>query len=243
MAEVNGERAARKLKSRLAAVAMRRLGLIYVSTDVLTIRRQRKGDGWTFISQDGRTIRDEIARARLKTPRGAAGLRGRALRRRSARAHPGNRSRCGRAPAIPLSSGLGKGARTSQGEAPAAAGRSAAAHPPRGEQASRHRRADARVRALGCHRAHLLQRDPRGRRELREGERHARRRDAAQVERCGEWRDHRAEIPRQGRQDRRQGVSLPARRGRDQCAASAAGKAAVPVSRRGRHRASSPRAM
>jgi len=66
MAEVNGERAGRKLKSRLAAVALRRLGLIYVSTDALTIRRQRKGEGWTFISQDGRTIRDEIVRARLK---------------------------------------------------------------------------------------------------------------------------------------------------------------------------------
>jgi DNA topoisomerase-1 len=66
MAEVNGERAGRKLKSRLGAIAMRRLGLIYVSTDALTIRRRRKGDGWTFISQDGQTIRDEIARARLK---------------------------------------------------------------------------------------------------------------------------------------------------------------------------------
>ena len=66
MAKVNGERAGRKLTSRLAAIALRRLGLIYVSTDVLTIRRQRKGGGWTFISQDGQTIRDEIARARLK---------------------------------------------------------------------------------------------------------------------------------------------------------------------------------
>ena len=65
-AAANGEQAARKLKSRLAATAMRRLGLRYVSTDTLTIRRQRKGDGYRFISARGRTIRDEITRARLK---------------------------------------------------------------------------------------------------------------------------------------------------------------------------------
>jgi hypothetical protein len=40
MAAANGEQAARKLKSRLAATALRRLGLRYVSTDTLTIRRQ-----------------------------------------------------------------------------------------------------------------------------------------------------------------------------------------------------------
>jgi DNA topoisomerase-1 len=66
MAAANGEDAARKLKSRLAATALRRLGLRYVSTDTLTIRRQRKGDGYRFISARGRTIRDEITRARLK---------------------------------------------------------------------------------------------------------------------------------------------------------------------------------
>ena len=66
MAEINGEQAGRKLKSRLAATAMRRLGLRYVSTDTLTIRRKRKGDGFTFVSSRGRTIRDEITRARLK---------------------------------------------------------------------------------------------------------------------------------------------------------------------------------
>ncbi len=60
------KQAARKLKSRLAATALRRLGLRYVSTDTLTIRRQRKGDGYRFISARGRTIRDEITRARLK---------------------------------------------------------------------------------------------------------------------------------------------------------------------------------
>ena len=66
VAAANGEQAARKLKSRLAAIAMRRLGLRYVSTDALTIRRQRNGDGYRFISARGRTIRDEITRARLK---------------------------------------------------------------------------------------------------------------------------------------------------------------------------------
>ena len=66
MAAANGEQDARKLKSRLAATALRRLGLRYVSTDTLTIRRQRKGDGYRFISARGRTIRDEITRARLK---------------------------------------------------------------------------------------------------------------------------------------------------------------------------------
>ena len=66
MAELNGEEAERKLRSRLAARTLKRLGLVYVSTDALTIRRQRRGDGWTFISGNGRTIRDELERARLK---------------------------------------------------------------------------------------------------------------------------------------------------------------------------------
>src|SRR3954462_6857572 len=57
---------ARKLKSRLAAITMNRLGLRYVSTDVLTIRRKRIGDKFTFVSPNGRTIRDKLTRARLK---------------------------------------------------------------------------------------------------------------------------------------------------------------------------------
>lgn len=63
---VNGEQAARKLISRLATTTMKRLGLRYVSTDELTIRRRRNGDGYTFVSARGRTIRDEVTRARLK---------------------------------------------------------------------------------------------------------------------------------------------------------------------------------
>jgi DNA topoisomerase-1 len=63
---VNGEQAARKLKSRLATTTMKRLGLRYVSTDELTIRRRRNGDGYTFLSARGRPIRNETTRARLK---------------------------------------------------------------------------------------------------------------------------------------------------------------------------------
>src|SRR5436190_7113731 len=66
MPETNGEHAARKLQSRLAARTMTRLGLRYVSTDELTIRRKRIGDKFTFVSATGRVIREEITRARLK---------------------------------------------------------------------------------------------------------------------------------------------------------------------------------
>ena len=66
MPETNGEQAARMLKSRLAARTMTRLGLRYVTSDELTIRRKRVGDKFTFVSASGRTIRDELTRARLK---------------------------------------------------------------------------------------------------------------------------------------------------------------------------------
>ena len=62
----NGIEAAQKLKSRLAARNMQRLGLRYVCTDELTIRRKRVGESFTFVSARGRTIRDELTRARLK---------------------------------------------------------------------------------------------------------------------------------------------------------------------------------
>jgi DNA topoisomerase I len=62
----SGEEAARKLKSRLAARTMRRLGLRYITTAELTIRRRRVGDTFRFICENGRPIRDEITRARLK---------------------------------------------------------------------------------------------------------------------------------------------------------------------------------
>ena len=66
MSGANGESLARKLQSRLAARTMTRLGLRYVSTDQLTIRRKRVGDKFTFVSATGRTVRDEITLARLK---------------------------------------------------------------------------------------------------------------------------------------------------------------------------------
>src|ERR1700742_1128180 len=62
----SGEQAARQLKSRLATITMKRLGLRYISTDELTIRRKRVGENFTFVSARGRTIKDEITRARLK---------------------------------------------------------------------------------------------------------------------------------------------------------------------------------
>ena len=62
----NGLEAARKLRSRLAAITMKRLGLRYISTGELTIRRKRAGESFTFVSARGRTIRDELTRSRLK---------------------------------------------------------------------------------------------------------------------------------------------------------------------------------
>ena len=58
--------AARKLKSRLAARSLQRIGLRYVATDELTIRRRRVGDAFRFIGTNGRAIRDAMTRARLK---------------------------------------------------------------------------------------------------------------------------------------------------------------------------------
>src|SRR5438067_10043407 len=66
MSGANGESLARKLQSRLAARTMTRLGLRYVSTDQLTIRRKRVGTKFTFVSASGRTVRDALTRARLK---------------------------------------------------------------------------------------------------------------------------------------------------------------------------------
>lgn len=66
MPATNGEQAAEKLRSKLAARAAGRLGLRYISTDQLTIRRKRIGENFTFVSSRGRTIKDELTRARLK---------------------------------------------------------------------------------------------------------------------------------------------------------------------------------
>ncbi|MEA2879175.1 MAG: topoisomerase [Hyphomicrobiales bacterium] len=66
MAETNGEQAARKLSSQLSARALKQLGLRHISTEELTIRRKRIGDKFTFVSARGRTVRDQMTRARLK---------------------------------------------------------------------------------------------------------------------------------------------------------------------------------
>jgi len=66
MSDTNGTHAAQMLKSRLAARAMQRLGLRYVTTEELTIQRKRVGTSFTFVAPSGRIVRDEITRARLK---------------------------------------------------------------------------------------------------------------------------------------------------------------------------------
>src|ERR1700738_114076 len=71
MSDVGSESAseglpARKLKSRLATRAMKTLGLRYVSSDTLTIRRRRPGAHFTYETKSGRTVRDTKVRARLK---------------------------------------------------------------------------------------------------------------------------------------------------------------------------------
>jgi DNA topoisomerase-1 len=55
-------------RSPVSAIKLaRRLGLHYVSTDQLSIRRRRNGEGYTFIGADGRSIREGSIRARLKS--------------------------------------------------------------------------------------------------------------------------------------------------------------------------------
>ena len=128
---------------------MRRLGLRYVSTDALTIRRQRKGDGYRFVSARGRTIRDEITRARLKrlaVPPAYEDV----LYAADPRAHIQaiGRDAAGRLQ-YRYHAEWEKVREQRKAQPPAAAGRSAAAHPPRGEQASRRspsRRANSRSR-------------------------------------------------------------------------------------------------
>jgi DNA topoisomerase I len=58
-----------RTRSPASAIKLaRRLGLNYVSTDALTIRRRKSGaKGYTFIDSAGRTIRDPLVRLRLKS--------------------------------------------------------------------------------------------------------------------------------------------------------------------------------
>ncbi len=173
---------------------------------------------------------------------GAAGLCRRALRQGCRRAPAGDRPRRRRPAAVPLSSGLGQGARAAQGAPPGAAGGCAAAHPPQHRPASFRRRADARIRARCGDRAGRDQRHPPRQRELRAPARHARRGDAVEVERYRLRRDHHAHVPLQGRQDHRQGIRLAAAGGGVRGAPPVAGAAAVPLPRRRRRGAPRHRA-
>lgn len=57
-----------RTRSPASAIKLaRRIGLNYVSTDALDIRRRRNGEGYTFIGGNGRTIRDVLVRQRLKS--------------------------------------------------------------------------------------------------------------------------------------------------------------------------------
>jgi hypothetical protein len=50
---------------RGAAAMARRLGLRLVASDALSIRRRRRGKGWSYLHPDGRVIRDRVLVARL----------------------------------------------------------------------------------------------------------------------------------------------------------------------------------
>ena len=65
MAETTDEQAARKLSSQLAARAMKRLGLRYVATDELTIRRKRIGDKSNLVVASASAIAGENALVEL----------------------------------------------------------------------------------------------------------------------------------------------------------------------------------
>jgi DNA topoisomerase-1 len=64
----NGTKTAALRSSATAIRLARRLGLNYISTDDLSIKRRRNGQkGYTFIDATGRTIRDGLVRQRLKS--------------------------------------------------------------------------------------------------------------------------------------------------------------------------------
>lgn len=50
-----------------AAKLAAKLGLCYIATDALTIRRQRRGEGFSYLAPDGATIRDTEIVQRLKS--------------------------------------------------------------------------------------------------------------------------------------------------------------------------------
>jgi DNA topoisomerase-1 len=64
-ARVNGGKASAAPTSAIKLA--KRLGLNHVSPDALTIRRRRRGEGWSFIAPDGEAIRDLTTLTRLKS--------------------------------------------------------------------------------------------------------------------------------------------------------------------------------
>lgn len=54
-------------KETLVRKLARKLGLAIITPDALTLRRERTGDGFTFLDADGRLIRDEDEIARLQS--------------------------------------------------------------------------------------------------------------------------------------------------------------------------------
>jgi hypothetical protein len=114
------------LKSPLPAESARAAGLRHVADTDPGIRRRRAGEGFRYLKPDGSALADATTLARIRR-------RIRAGRRDHARAHPppgdpagvdrcldlherrrppaGDRSRCARAQAVPLSRALARSAR------------------------------------------------------------------------------------------------------------------------------------
>ena len=232
----------RRRDARGAQTLAKRLGLRLVAADALAIRRRRCGKGWIYLDPDNRVIRDRATvqrLARLAVPPAYADV---LYAQDRGRASAGRRARCRRPAAIPLSSGLGEGARDPQGAAPRAARRRAAAHPPQRRPASRRRRADARIRLGRGDRAGGAQRHPAGHRKLCAPARHPRRGHAVEVERHHLRREHHADVSLQGRQDHRQGDhTRRASRPRSRCCGSCRDAACSSIAPRAATCATSPR--
>ena len=105
---------------------IKQLGLTYITTDELTIRRLRHGNGFRYVAADGTAMRGEEAQrlVSLAVPPAYEDVL-----YASDRSHPSDWPRCRRAAAIPLSSRLAEGARDAQGTPDRAARSSHTADP------------------------------------------------------------------------------------------------------------------
>ena len=119
-----------------SAIALaKRLGLRYVSTHALSIRRQRRGKGWIYIGVKQLPIRDPKIVRRLAAG-GTTCLCRRALCGGCRRASSGGRARCCRPTPIPLPRTMGGRAGVAQ-EPPPCSFSGRATPRTRDEQASR----------------------------------------------------------------------------------------------------------